>query len=389
MKKIAFIATKFTVGGLEKSLLELIDIIDHTQYQITVFLPSADGEWTHLLQEKVNVIILEPESFKFLVKKYFKEFNLIKLFRTLFFRVTAAILSKRNYYKGLKYRVKSMTKYPEHFDIAVSYQVLDEYAITNCLYRIDSNKKILWVHQRFNTMRPDLYNWYIDFDKVFCVSEHLKIQTQTMYPKLNDKTEVFYNIINPDKIKKLAEESPTELKTHKTQFVLVTVGRLSLEKGQDKIPQIAHHLLKKGYNFIWYLVGDGPLETEIKEKIQQYDVTDNVILCGRKDNPYPYIKNCDIYVQTSKKEGWGLTVSEAKILNKPIVTTDANVMSEQIENRINGIITKNDSAEEIYKAIELLMVNADLRKSFVEVLKKQDVSKNNTKEIQKLYNLME
>lgn len=389
MKKIAFVATKFTVGGLEKSLLELIDIIDHNQYEVTVFLPNKDGEWTHLLQEKVNVIILEPESFRFLVKKYLKEFDLIKLLRTLMFRAMAVILSRRNYYKGLKYRVKSMTKYPEHFDAAIAYQVLDEYAITNCLYRIDADKKILWVHQRFNTMRPDLYNWYIDFDKVFCVSEHLKIQTQTMYPKLNDKTEVFYNITNPDKIKKLADELPTELRTCKTQFVLVTVGRLSLEKGQDKIPQVARLLLEKGYSFIWYLVGDGPLETELREKIKQYDVINHVVLCGRKDNPYPYIKNCDIYVQTSQKEGWGLTVSEAKILHKPIVTTYADVMSEQIENGINGIITENDSAEEICKAIELLMVNSDLRKSFVEVLEKQDVSRDNTKELQKLYNLME
>ena len=164
-----------------------------------------------------------------------------------------------------------------------------------------------------------------------------------MFPRLNSKTEVFYNITNPNEIKKMADAYPLELRTCEMQVVLVTVGRISEEKGQTVIPQATRLLLEKGYNIIWYLVGTGPIEIEIEEKIKQHDVANNVVLCGRKDNPYPYIKNCDIYVQTSKTEGWGLTVSEAKILNKPIVTTDAGVMREQIENGINGIITKNDS----------------------------------------------
>ena len=389
MKKIAFFATKFIAGGLEKSLLELIDVIDHNQYEVTVFLPNKDGEWTHLLQEKARVVILEEENFKFLVKKHLKNFDLIKLLRTFIFRCKAVILSRRNYFKGLEYRVKSMTKYPEQFDIAIAYQVLDEHVITNCLYRINSYKKVLWVHQRFNTMKPDFYNWYIDFDKVFCVSKYLETQTQTMFPKLNSKTEVFYNITNPNEIKKMADAYPLELRTRETQVVLVTVGRISEEKGQAVIPQVARLFLEKRYNIIWYLVGEGPLETEIEEKIKQYGVTDNVVLCGRKDNPYPYIKNCDIYVQTSKTEGWGLTVSEAKILKKPIVTTEAGVMSEQIDNGINGIITENDSAEEICNAIEQLIVNPDLRKSFIAALEKDGLNNGNKKEIQKLYSLME
>lgn len=389
MKEIAFFATKFIAGGLEKSLLELIDAIDRTQYDVTVFLPNKDGEWTYLLQEKARVVVLEEESFKCLVKKHLRDFDLIKLLKTLILRVKAVILSRRNYFKGLECRVKSMTKYPKQFDVAIAYQVLDEYTITSCLYRVDSYKKVLWVHQRFNTMKPAFYNWYIDFDKAFCVSKYLEKQTQTMFPRLNSKTEVFYNITNPNQIKKMADEYPLELRTCETQVVLVTVGRISKEKGQAIIPQVAYLLLEKGYNIIWYLVGEGPLETEVEEKIKQYDVADNVVFCGRKDNPYPYIKNCDIYVQTSKTEGWGLTVTEAKILNKPIVTTDAGVMSEQIENGINGIITKNDSAEEICNAIEQLIVNSDLRKSFIAALEKEDGTNGNKKEIQKLYRLME
>ena len=388
MKKIAFFTNKFVAGGLEKSLLELIDVIDPEQYEITVFLPNREGEWTHLLEKKAHVVVLEQEDFKFLVKKHLKNFDLLNLLKTLIFRIKAIISSKNNYYEGLKYRTKSMTKHPEQFDVAIAYQALDVNSVVNCLHRTNSYKKILWVHQSFTIFNPKFNNWYSDFDKVFCVSGHLKEETQTMFPKLISKTDIFYNIINPDLIKKLADKHPLELRTFEKQVVLVTVGRISKEKGQTVIPQVADILQKKGYSFIWYLVGEGPLEKELEDKIKQYGVSDNVVLCGRKDNPYPYIKNCDIYVQTSKTEGWGLTVSEAKILNKPIVTTDAGIMSEQIENGVTGIITANDSAEEICNAIESLIINPDLKKSFIDALKKEDAN-DNKKEIEKLYSLME
>ena len=388
MKKIAFFTNKFVAGGLEKSLLELIDVIDTNQYEITVFLPNRDGEWTHLLEEKARVVVLEQEDFKVLVKKHLKNFELIKLLKLLIYRLKAVLVSKKNYYEGLKYRAKSMTNYPEQFDIAIVYQVLDVYSVMSCLCRTNSHKKVLWVHQSFNIFKPGFSDWYSDFDNVFCVSQNLKSETQAIFPKLSCKTDVFYNIINPDIIKKMADEHPIALRKFETQVVLVTVGRISKEKGQAVIPQVANLLLEKGHKFIWYLVGEGPLEKELEEKIKQYGVSDNVVLCGRKDNPYPYIKNCDIYVQTSKTEGWGLTVSEAKILKKPIVTTDAGVMSEQIENGVNGIITENDSAEEICNGIGKLIVNLDLRKSFIEALEKEDAN-DNKKQIKKLYSLIE
>ena len=388
MKKMAFFTNKFVAGGLEKSLLELIDVIDTNQYEITVFLPNRDGEWTHLLEKKARVVVLEQEDVKFLVKKYLKNFDLLNLLKTLVFRVKAMISAKTNYYDGVKYRTKSMTKYPEQFDIAIAYQALDANSVVNCLHRTSSFKKVLWIHQSFAIFNPAFNNWYSDFDKIFCVSKCLKEETQTLFPKLSFKTDVFYNITNPNLIKKLSDEYPVELRTLENQVVLTTVGRISKEKGQIVIPQVANLLLKKGYCFIWYLVGEGPLEKELEEKIKQYDISDNVVLCGRKNNPYPYIKNCDIYVQTSKTEGWGLTVSEAKILNRPIVTTDAGVMSEQIDSGVNGIITQNDSAEEICNEIEKLIVNLDLRKAFTKALEKENAN-DNKKEIEKLYSLIE
>lgn len=388
MKRIAVVVTEFIAGGVEKALLELIDAIDRNEYEITVFLPNKNGQWTYLLEEKVNVEVLQEVDLRKQANELLKKFDLFHLFKLLFFRLSSKLIIHSNYSKGLEYRLKSTPKYPEKFDIVIAYKISNIDIVLNSLYYIDSNKKVAWVHQAFNESEKKYIGLYKQFDNIFCVSEALKAQTVNMFPSLRDKTDVFRNLVNYNEIKKLSTDYLPKLKNSNDLLAIVTVGRLSIEKGQDIIPSIAYFLRNKGYNFVWYLVGEGPLEAELKEKINQYNVTDCVVLCGRKDNPYPYIRNCDIYVQTSKTEGWGLTVSEAKILNKPIVTTNAGVMSEQIENGVNGIITENDSAEEICNSIEKLIINPDLRKSFVEVLEK-DNTDGNKKEIQKLYSLIE
>lgn len=388
MKRIAVVVTEFIAGGVEKALLKLIDAIDRNEYEITVFLPNKNGQWTYLLEEKVDVEVLQEVDLRKQANELLKKLDLFQLFKLLFFRLSSKLIIHLNYSKGLEYRLKSTPRYPKKFDIVIAYKISNIDIVLNSLYYIDSNKKVAWVHQAFNESEKKYIGLYKQFDKIFCVSEALKAQTVNMFPSLRDKTDVFRNIVNYNEIKKLSTDYLPKLKNSNDLLAIVTVGRLSIEKGQDIIPLIAYFLRNKGYNFVWYLVGEGPLETELKEKINQYNVTDCVMLCGRKDNPYPYIRNCDIYVQTSKTEGWGLTVSEAKILNKPIVTTNAGVMSEQIENGVNGIITENDSAEEICNSIEKLIINPDLRKTFVEVLEK-DNTDGNKKEIQKLYSLIE
>ena len=389
MKKIAVVVTEFIAGGVEKSLLELIDSIDQTEYAVTVFLPNKNGQWTHLLEEKVEVVVLEEKSVGICVRELLKKLNLLGLFRFFYFRLKSKLTIGKNYAKGLKYRLKSEPKHNKNFDIAIAYKMSNIDVVLNCLYHIRSNKKVAWVHQIFNIAEVKYANFYNQFDKVFCVSEMLKNETVSMFPELKDKTEVFHNILNVDKVKKLSTEFTPKLKKDNSQFAIVTVGRLSDEKGQEIIPSVASLLRNKGYNFVWHLIGGGPLEQTIREKIKQYNVEENVILCGVQDFPYPYIKGCDLYVQTSKTEGWGITVSEAKALHKPIITTDAGVMSEQIENGVNGIIADNYSAEALCNGIELLMTNGSLREKIIRNLENEDNCSKDKVFLNRLYDLIE
>lgn len=389
MKKIAVVVTEFIAGGVEKALLELIDAIDQNEYEITAFLPNKNGQWTHLLEKKVDVVVLEEKSVGSCVRELSKKRNLFDLFSFFYFRLKSKLTIGKNYAKGLEYRLKSEPKHHKNFDIAIAYKMSNIDVVLNCLYHIKSHKKVAWVHQIFNISEVKYTNFYNQFDKVFCVSEMLKNQTDTMFPELKDKTEVFHNILNVSKLKKLSTTFTPTLKKDNSQFAIVTVGRLSNEKGQDIIPLVASLLRNKGYNFVWHLIGGGPLEQTIREKIEQYKVEENVVLCGVKDTPYPYIKNCDIYVQTSKTEGWGITVSEAKALHKPVVTTDAGVMSEQIKNGVNGIIADNYSAEALCSGIELLMTNDSLRKEIIRYLENEDNRSKDKVFLSRLYNLIE
>ena len=169
--------------------------------------------------------------------------------------------------------------------------------------------------------------------------------------------------------------------------IIVTVGRLHPQKGQEIIPQITRKLVDAGYDIYWYLVGDGMLRERIESLCCEYDVRERVILLGNKNNPFHYIKKCDIYVQTSSWEGWGLTIQEARILCKPMVVTPLPVVYEQITNGKNGLIANDLTSESMFESIKLLLDNHEMQEHFIATLNKDN--HQNLNEIQKLYYIID
>ena len=152
---------------------------------------------------------------------------------------------------------------------------------------------------------------------------------------------------------------------------IVTVGRLSREKGQDLAINALLKLKQDGYKVRWYCVGEGNARDEYEKLIKEKNLEGNFILLGANPNPYPYIKKSDIYVQTSRHEGYCLTLAEAKCLCKPIVTTNFIGAYEQIKNKINGFIV-NQNEDDIYEKIKFIIDNNYIRDKFISNL-------NNTK----------
>ena len=162
-----------------------------------------------------------------------------------------------------------------------------------------------------------------------------------------------------------------------------TVG----EKGQIVIPETASLLKKSGIDFTWYIVGDGPVRNDIEQGIQKYHMENNICLLGTKENPYPYINACSIYVQTSTSEGWCLTTQEARILHKPCVVTDIPVMHEQFIDGVNGIIANGTDAAALYEGIMRLLSSQELRERIVNNLKAEP--QDGAVEMQKLYDFLD
>ncbi|MDR4216127.1 hypothetical protein COJ92_12155 [Priestia megaterium] len=201
-----------------------------------------------------------------------------------------------------------------------------------------------------------------------------------MYPNLKEKTTVFYNIIDERKLETMTVKS----EGFNDQFNgtrILTVGRLTSQKGQDIIPRVLIKLKAEGINVRWYCLGDGENRSELQNLIKKHNLEEYFILLGIKNNPYPYVKECDIYVQLSRHEGYCITLAEARAFNKPIVTTDFVGAREQIEHGENGLITKFDE-KELFSAIKVLIENVNLRYEFENNFKKENV--NTTSEIKKL-----
>ena len=181
-----------------------------------------------------------------------------------------------------------------------------------------------------------------------------------MFPTTKHSTVVFRNQVSQTALQKKAAKGEG-FSDNFTGMRIVTLGRLSKEKGQHMIPEVVSRLKNEGFTFRWYLIGDGNLRTVIEKSIANLKIEDQIILLGSKLNPYPYLKVCDLYVQTSLHEGYCITLHEAKVFGKPVVTTNFLSASNLIGNEVDGLIV-DISKEGLYTGVKKLLEDDNLRK---------------------------
>jgi glycosyltransferase involved in cell wall biosynthesis len=202
---------------------------------------------------------------------------------------------------------------------------------------------------------------------IVAVSDKLQNKLLERSPWIKDKLVTIYDIVNQDVIRLMSDEPVQDMLRQDGVVSIVTTGRLVPQKNYLLAVEAARILKNNNINFKWFFVGEGSDRNKIERRISDLDLVDDVKLLGFKDNPYPYMANADIYVQTSSFEGFGLTVAEAKILHRPIVSTNFDVVCDQIIDYQNGLIAEM-TPESVANCIMELSCDKRLKDSIVENL---------------------
>lgn len=371
-KKVAILLPWLKMGGTNKIALHFMKEL--TQYcDVTLILSQNTGELLEQLPENIHLVIDEMRDFKEIFKEDLSKLRIIRLVQDVIYY--ARIKLKRDNVDNYRYLVQRHECICDtEFDCAISYHGQSPERLLNLLYRTHAKKKVAWIHGEFNNpadhyRRMNLY--YAQLDHMFFVSNHTLNSFFDKFTMDRSKCTVYYNPIDITEILTKAE-LPCASKFDPEYINLVTVGRVSSEKGQDMIPEVTRQLLAVGHKVRWYLVGDGDTRTKVETLIRKYGVEDNVILLGTKNNPYPYMSACDVYVQPSYTEGYSTTICEAGILGKAIVgTKPSGGIYDQITDGENGFIV-DATVDGLTEGILRLIEDETLRKQFEKNIQKKN-----------------
>lgn len=386
--KIVFVTRRMIMGGIEKSLISLLENISKDIYDVTVLVMAPGGELLKQIPKEVKVKYLFGNEQTALERmwNYTKKGKFIRAFRIGYYTLLLKKGPKSGYDEN-NYYSKMLPIEDTKYDLAIAYYIPTSLPVVYVMKNINAKKKAAWIHgdvTKYGRSLPMYRKYYEDYDNIFGVSNYTVDRFSQMFPQLRDKTSVFYNILDKKKMEFFAAKD----NSYQDQFDgirILTVGRLELEKGQDLIPNVLIRLLSEGFNIRWYCIGDGGMRLQLEKLIKQNNLEDNLILLGTKDNPYPFIKDCDLYVQPSRHEAYCITLAEARVFNKPIITTNTGASEQIIHEKTGLIIDFNE--QQMIEAIKRLLNDETLKEKFIKNLGKETV--DTTKEIRKLYQLTE
>lgn len=399
MKPRIFIAIQYLeIGGAERSLIGLLNAFDYSRVSVDLFVYGHRGEFMSLIPKEVNLL---PE-----VKAYAAINRPIKdIVREGQFLIAAArLLAKAKYAAYCKKEkprdgsaifqyvfdcvtplLPSLKKHGE-YDLAISF--LTPHNIV--LEKVCAKKKAAWIHTDYSYIQVDARRErrvWLRYDNIVSISESVTAAFLKTFPEAENKIVLVENILSPIFVRRQAamfavdEELPKE----DGAVRLLSVGRFSSPKNFDNVPAICRRLREMGVKAKWYIIGFGGDEVLIRRRIREEEMQDYVIMLGKKDNPYPYMAACDVYVQPSRYEGKAVTVREAQILCKPVVITDYPTAKSQLENGVAGVIVPLDN-EGCARGLADFVNNKPLREKIVANMKARDYG--NEAEVGKIYKLL-
>ena len=398
MKKFFIVHSNMEIGGAETSLLGLLKSIDYDKYKVDLLLLNPVGELMNMIPKQVRILSEYSEYRNLLlpIKEVIKNKNIKIFVGRLKGKLKANKENKKLNNTGdlcyltkeysHKYAIESLPNIKGNYDLGISF--IDPHYILQ--HKVSAKVKLGWLHTDFNRINvnreEDLRMWD-GCDYIVSVSNSCKNAFDNKYPELIDKSIVIENILPLEYVRKQSNaiDVSNEISKESNVINICSIGRFSEQKNFDNVPNIAKRIINQGYKIRWFIIGYGSEEELIKKRIEEEEVTDNVIILGKKDNPYPYLKACDIYVQPSRYEGKAVTVREAQMLNKPVVITKFATSDSQLKDLVDGIIVPMDN-DGCAKGIVAVIDDINLRNKLINGTKENDYS--NKSEVEKVYKLI-
>lgn len=390
------------LGGAESALLGLLQSVDSKRVDVDVFIYSHRGELMKFLPiDKIN-LLPEIEAYS-LTEKPLSEvvkngYWRLAMARMVGRRGTAAFCKKNSgsdkpaecgtfFQQRATWKVLPDIQPDIEYDLAISFLTPHFFVLNN----VRAKKKIGWIHTDYTRILIDVeaeLKMWERLDYIASISDEVGNRFCEVFPSLRPKLVLMENILNADFIRKRAKESTVSLCDDPSTVCLLTIGRFSPPKKMEDIPSICKKILDQGLHVKWFIIGYGSkdIENVVRENAEKEGVEDYVMILGKQDNPYPYIKACDIYVQPSRYEGKSITVREAQILCKPVIITNYPTAKSQIVDGVDGMIVPMDvdmCAQEMADFIR----DKEKQERIVVYLKEHDYG--NEDEIEKIYQLCE
>lgn len=391
-KKILFIMDSLKIGGAEKSLITILNMFDYSKYEVDLYLFSHTGEFYNMIPKEVNVIkqdetysVFEKNRKKSVIK-YLSKLDLKSAFFSMCWLIGVLLskLTRQRLYIGWLYLKKLIKPLDKKYDVSIAF--LERKTIYFNVDNVKSDIKIGFIHNDYSKYP---YNYKLDkkyfksYNNIATVSDNCKDLLTKIFPEYADKFVVIKNMVSKELISSLSKEKIQNYAIEDNYTKIVSVGRLVHQKGFDIAIEICKRLVEDKIDIKWYVVGDGEEKEKLESLVKKYHLENNFYLVGSDVNPYKWISMADIYVQTSRFEGYGITVAEAKMLGKMIVASNIPEFKYQLDGE-KGIIA-NDT-EDFCKKIKEIVENSEVAKKYIKNLENEDETKE---ELEKIIELIE
>lgn len=376
-KKIIFVTQALWIGGIETALVNLINRLDPWKYDITCLILQDEKPMAKRLPAHCRLLVADRErtvSFKERYR-YPRIFHLTEepenpsaLHRAMMWLVPAIKWVENRLY--IRYVRKQLQN--EHFDTCIIYS---DVAAEAAVRAVNAEKFLMFYHH--GAMRHVYHDevGYRKCERIIAVSQNQEERLRRFCPQYADKMMTIENITDVEGIIARSRE-PIPERYPQEQYNIVTCGRIAKEKGMDIAAEACAKLVAAGVEHIhWWIVGGGPAEAEVREKIAQLGMERYVTMLGMQENPYPYIAAADLYVQPSRVESFGLTIAEALILGQYVVSTDTDGAREILTDPTMGRICSVNAESLAQEILTVLQEKPERSTDILEKFRQENLEK--------------